>query len=84
MSLNLSEKQTTNARKTACYRIQGMLPSWLLAWEIYPIILIASFLRLYRLDTTPFSGDQGMLFRMAYDAVRPLVTVLQSIPCIHH
>ncbi len=69
MSLNLSEKQTTNARKTACYRIQGMLPSWLLAWEIYPIILIASFLRLYRLDTTPFSGDQGMLFRMAYDAV---------------
>src|SRR2546425_6290673 len=69
MSLNLSEKQTTNARKTACYRIQAMLPSCLLAWEIYPIILVASFLRLYRLDTTPFSGDQSMLFRMAYDAV---------------
>src|SRR6266571_4457276 len=69
MSLTLSEKQTTKAREITRYKIQTMLSSWLRAWEIYPIILIASFLRLYRLDTTPFSGDQGMLFRMAYDAV---------------
>src|SRR6266513_1903193 len=69
MSLILSDKQTTKARETARYKIQTMLSSWLRAWEIYPIILIASFLRLYRLDTTAFSYDQSMLFRMAYDAV---------------
>ena len=69
MSLTLSETQATTARKTARNKIQAILPSWLLAWEIYPILLIASFLRLYRLDTTAFSYDQSMLFRMAYDAV---------------
>ncbi|MFL5592034.1 MAG: ArnT family glycosyltransferase [Ktedonobacteraceae bacterium] len=69
MSLTLSEKQTTKAREITRYKIQTMLSSWLRAWEIYPIILIASFLRLYRLDTTAFSYDQSMLFRMAYDAV---------------
>src|SRR5438874_1976593 len=69
MSLTLSERQATKARETARFKIQNMLSSWLRAWEIYPIILIASFLRLYRLDTTAFSYDQSMLFRMAYDAV---------------
>src|SRR5437763_15391232 len=69
MSLTLSERQATKARETARFKIQNMLSSWLRAWEIYPIILIASFLRLYRLDTTAFSYDQSMLFRMAYDAI---------------
>src|SRR5436305_2085893 len=69
MGLTLSERQTTKARETARFKIQTMLSSWLRTWEIYPIILIASFLRLYRLDTTAFSYDQSMLFRMAYDAV---------------
>ena len=69
MSLTLSERQATKARETTRNKIQTLLSSWLRAWEIYPIILIASFLRLYRLDTTAFSYDQSMLFRMAYDAV---------------
>jgi 4-amino-4-deoxy-L-arabinose transferase-like glycosyltransferase len=69
MSLILSDKQMTKARETTRHKIQTMLSSWLRAWEIYPIILIAGFLRLYRLDTTAFSYDQSMLFRMAYDAV---------------
>ena len=38
-------------------------------WEIYIILLIAGILRLYRLDTSEFSGDQTFLFRLAYDAV---------------
>src|SRR5260370_20930026 len=38
-------------------------------WEIYLLILIAAILRLYRLDTSEFSGDQTFLFRLAYDAV---------------
>ncbi len=69
MGLTLSKRQATKARETARFKIQTMLSSWLRAWEIYPIIVIASFLRLYRLDTTAFSYDQSMLFRMAYDAV---------------
>src|SRR2546421_317027 len=69
MSLTLSERQATKARETARFKIQTMLSSWLRAWEIHPIILIASLLRLYRLDPTAFSYDQSMLFRMAYDAV---------------
>ena len=42
---------------------------WLFSWEIYLVILIATILRLYRLDTSEFSGDQTFLFRLAYDAV---------------
>src|SRR5258707_11442885 len=38
-------------------------------WEIYIILLIAGILRLYRLDTSEFSGDQTFLLRLAYDAV---------------
>src|SRR5579872_87302 len=45
------------------------LRRWLLSWEIYLIVLIAAILRLYRLDTADFSGDQTFLLRMAYDAV---------------
>lgn len=42
---------------------------WLFSWEIYLLIIIATVLRLYRLDTSEFSGDQTFLFRLAYDAV---------------
>src|SRR5260370_7769229 len=38
-------------------------------WEIYIILLIAGILRLYRLDTSEFSGDQTFLLRLAYDPV---------------
>src|SRR5947209_20581184 len=69
MSLTLSEKQATRTGETNRYKIRTTLSSWLRTWEIYPIILIASFLRLYRLDTTAFSSDQSTLFRMAYEAV---------------
>src|SRR5438874_720721 len=88
MSLTLSERQATKARETARFKIQNMLSSWLRAWEIYPIILIASFLRLYRLDTTAFSYDQSMLFRMAYDAVHygliPATSNGSAILTLHH
>lgn len=45
------------------------LRSWLLTWEVYPIILIASFLRLYGLNTTPIATDQSALLLLAYNAV---------------
>jgi len=45
------------------------LRSWLLCWEIYPILLVAAFLRLYQLNTTEFNNDQANLFQMARYAV---------------
>src|SRR5437879_5339213 len=38
-------------------------------WELYPILLIAAFLRLYRIDTAIFVDDQAVVFQMARDAI---------------
>src|SRR5579863_492006 len=48
--------------------LQGMY-TWLTSWEIYPILLAASFLRFYQLNITEFDQDQATVFRMARDAV---------------
>ncbi|HEX3640266.1 MAG TPA: glycosyltransferase family 39 protein [Ktedonobacteraceae bacterium] len=45
------------------------LRSWLLCWEIYLILLVAAFLRLYQLNTTEFDSDQANFFQMARYAV---------------
>jgi len=38
-------------------------------WELYPILLIAAFLRLYHIDTVLFVDDQAVVFQMARDAI---------------
>jgi len=43
--------------------------AWYRNWECYLVVLVASFLRFYRVDTSQFEGDQVLIFRMAYDAV---------------
>ncbi len=43
--------------------------SWLLSWELYLILLVASFLRFYLINTTEFDQDQAIIFRMARDAL---------------
>ncbi|GAC1422092.1 MAG: hypothetical protein PVS3B3_19360 [Ktedonobacteraceae bacterium] len=61
-----------------------LLRSWLLSWEIYLIVLIAGFLRLYRIDTTEFDDDQAAVFRMAHDAVsHGLLVATSNIASIH-
>lgn len=42
---------------------------WWLCWEVYLLLSIATFLRLYGIQTTEFDGDQVAIFRMAYDAL---------------
>src|SRR5689334_7294777 len=37
-------------------------------WELYPILVIAAFLRLYRIDTVAFVDDNAVVFSMARDA----------------
>src|SRR5579863_3132546 len=87
MSLKLSKKQTHDSsspehvltihsrllrlaskiwRRDQIYRVCG-------AWEILLILLVAAFLRFYRLDTTELDQDQAMLYRMAYDAVHHML-----------
>ena len=44
-------------------------PAWYICWEIYPILIIATFLRFYRVDTSEFDLDQVTMYRLAYDAV---------------
>ena len=39
------------------------------SWEIYPILFIAGFLRLFQNNTTEFDGDQATIFSMAHDAI---------------
>lgn len=60
----------TTTETHACARnILSKIRSWLSAWEIYPVIFIAAFLRLYQINTTEFDEDQAMVFRMAHDAI---------------
>src|SRR5260221_4766030 len=60
--------QETNTGNRAHHKLLS-LRSCVLAWEILPIILVAGFLRLYRLDTAAFSGDPSTLFLLAHNAV---------------
>ena len=56
-------------------------------WEIYLILLVASFLRFYQVDTSEFDDDQAILFRLAHDAVYhgllPITSNTASISIAH-
>jgi 4-amino-4-deoxy-L-arabinose transferase-like glycosyltransferase len=39
------------------------------SWEIYPILFIAAFLRLFEIDKVTFADDEARIFQMAHDAV---------------
>src|SRR5438874_12623031 len=52
-------------------------------WEIYLILLVAAFLRLYQINTSEFDEDQAMIFRMAHDAIyHGLLPVTSNIASI--
>ncbi|HEY4033211.1 MAG TPA: glycosyltransferase family 39 protein [Ktedonobacteraceae bacterium] len=59
---SLADKQPVAARLIA-------LRSWLLCWEIYLIVFVAAFLRLYQFNTTEFDPDEVAFFQMARYAV---------------
>ncbi len=48
---------------------RAALFSLLRSWELYLILAVALFLRLYHIGLTEFDGDQATIFRMAHDAV---------------
>ncbi len=68
MSSVLKKTPDAPGDTTASARIQGAR-SWIAHWELYLIVLVAGFLRLYRIDTTEFNADQADIFQMAHNAV---------------
>jgi 4-amino-4-deoxy-L-arabinose transferase-like glycosyltransferase len=87
MNLVLGRKrpsQTGDAASSSPLRARWDLSSWLFAWEVYLIVLIAAFLRLYLINTTEFDDDQAIVFRMAHDAVtHGLLVATSNIASIH-
>src|SRR5579864_9247671 len=59
----------TVPRQSRWQSIRHTLRTWLTTWEIYPILLVASFLHFYQLGITEFDDDQATLFGMARNAV---------------
>lgn len=57
--------------------------SWLLTWEIYPLLALALFTHFYQLSTTEFDADQAILFRLPHAAVtQGLIPVTGTVSSI--
>lgn len=54
-----------SARASWGTRLRRRLRIWLTAWEIYPVLLLAVFLRFYHLSLTEFDTDQAVLWNTA-------------------
>src|SRR2546423_14727735 len=76
MSFKLSQKQPSDTDSPSAHAPGGSrLSSWLLrlrsftvnAWEAYPILLVAAFLRFYQINTTGFDDDEAKIYRLSYD-----------------
>jgi hypothetical protein len=87
MNLTLPKKQASK-KADSNLPLQARLNrhvlfSWLFTWDIYLILLVAGFLRLYALNTSEFDGDQASIFIMAREAVQhgllPIVSNRASI-----
>ncbi|QBD82097.1 hypothetical protein EPA93_41415 [Ktedonosporobacter rubrisoli] len=69
MSLVAREKKSATVEAMSSPTHSFNLRSWLLSWEIYLLVLVAAFLRLYQIHTTEFDGDQAMILGMARYAI---------------
>lgn len=61
--------QARKAAASARMRARQAILSWLTTWEIYPILLVAGFLRFYDLPLTEFDADQAILSRLSREAI---------------
>src|SRR5438067_12313931 len=87
MSLTQSKNDAPLIDKHKPTTPSNLLRTWLLTWEIYPILLVTGFLCLYRINTTEFNTDQALIFTMAHDAIRygllPMTSNASSINVSH-
>jgi 4-amino-4-deoxy-L-arabinose transferase-like glycosyltransferase len=68
-TVQTNDRQTSTQTYSLTSNILGKIRSWLSVWEMYPILLIAAFLRFYQINTTEVDDDQATVFRMAHDAI---------------
>ena len=67
--LPLQTNTSSRTKQRSAGKYDASKGAWYRKWEGYLIVLVASFLRFYRIDTSQFEGDQVQIFRLAYDAV---------------
>ena len=87
MNLTLPKKQASKKADSdspsQARPIRRVLFSWLFSWDIYLILLVAGFLRLFALNTSEFDADQATIFILAREAVQhgllPIVSNRASI-----
>ncbi len=81
------ESQATKSRPSTQMHPRRRVVSWLLTWEVYPIIALAAFLRFYQWSTTAFDADQAAIYGMARNAVMhgliPITTNASSLGVIN-
>lgn len=88
MDLLLSPKLDVPAQKQGPVVIfREKVYTALTSWEIYPIVLVAAFLRLFRIDKAIFGQDEANVYQLAHDAVTrgflPLASDRSSIGNSH-
>ncbi|TME57686.1 MAG: hypothetical protein E6I59_18100, partial [Chloroflexi bacterium] len=67
--LPLQMNTSSRTKQHSAGKYDASKGTWYRNWEGYLIVLVASFLRFYRIDTSQFEGDQVQIFRLAHDAV---------------
>src|SRR5439155_26221434 len=64
-SLPLQMNTSSRTKQRPAGKYDASKGAWYRNWEGYLIVLVASFLRFYRIDTRQFEGDQVQIFRLA-------------------
>lgn len=69
MGITVVSKKNTQTDQELAVKRRRKAFALLCTWELYPILFIAAFLRLYRIDTIVFVDDNAVVFSMARDAI---------------
>lgn len=70
VSTSLTQKQeTVSNQQTPWMRLGETIRHLLTSWEIYPILILATFSHLLNSDKVMFSDDEAGVFRLAHDAI---------------
>lgn len=73
-------KEAENSPQKRTERAGTGVDTLLASWEIYPILLVAAFLRFFNIDKVIFGQDEADIFRLAHDAFAYGFVPLTSSP----
>jgi 4-amino-4-deoxy-L-arabinose transferase-like glycosyltransferase len=69
MRITVSRPTAESSKEEQASAWRLSLRTLLLSWEVYLIIAVAAFLRLYQLASTEFDDDEAVMYHMARNAV---------------